>query len=34
MAELARCGQVTASRATKAIRELDIDPEAADPLEV
>jgi pyruvate dehydrogenase E1 component len=32
MAELARCGAITGSKAAKAIKELDIDPEKASPL--
>jgi pyruvate dehydrogenase complex dehydrogenase (E1) component len=32
MAELARCGAIQASRATKAIRELGLDPEKTDAL--
>ena len=32
MAELARCGAINGSRAAKAIRELDVDPEKVDPL--
>jgi hypothetical protein len=32
MAELARCGAIAASKASQAIRELDIDPEKADAL--
>jgi hypothetical protein len=32
MVSLARCGAIPASRAAKAIRELDIDPEKVDPL--
>ena len=32
MVALARCGALPASRAAKALRELDIDPEKTDPL--
>ncbi len=34
MVSLARCGALRSSKATKAIRELGIDPEKADPLEL
>jgi len=32
LAELARCGAIAGTRAAKAIRELDIDPDKASPL--
>ena len=32
MSTLARCGDVTPAKATKAIRDLDIDPDKVDPL--
>ena len=34
MVSLVRCGALPASKATKAIKELGIDPEKADPLAV